>query len=161
MEKQDKLSLWWRQIENLIYIAVGILLVITAGAVLASAVMRFVKASVEGTIAQEVLHVLDSLLLVLMLVEILHTVGISVREHELTCEPFLIVGLIAAIRRILIITAEQSRLILEGNMEMFKAILLELGMLSFMIFLIVLSLYLLRRYFPRHSSDISLKGGCR
>lgn len=135
----------WRWVENIIYIAVGLLLVATAIIVLFNAGRSFFVSLVEGTLAREVLHILDSLLLVLMLVEILHTVGISVRQHELTCEPFLIIGLIAAVRRILIITAEQSRLILEGNLEMFRAILLELSALSFMIFIIVLSLYLLRR----------------
>lgn len=52
------------------------------------------------------LRLLDSLLLVMMLVEILHTVDISLRQHVLSSEPFLIVGLIAAIRRVLVITAE-------------------------------------------------------
>lgn len=149
MEKQDRLVFLWRLVENVIYVGVGILLVVTAGAVLFTAVNRFIQALFLGELSSEVLHILDSLLLVLMLVEILHTVGISVREHELSCEPFLIVGLIAAVRRILIITAEQSRLILEGNTEMFKAILLELGMLSLMILIIVVSLYLLKRYVKR------------
>jgi len=135
----------WKWVENAIYMAVGLLLVATAATVLFNAGQNFVISLVKGLLAKEVLHILDSLLLVLMLVEILHTVGISVRQHELTCEPFLIIGLIAAVRRILIITAEQSRLILEGNLEMFRAILLELAALSFMIFIIVLSLYLLRR----------------
>jgi hypothetical protein len=36
-----------------------------------------------------------------MIVEILHTVRISLRSHILVAEPFLIVGLIAAVRRIL------------------------------------------------------------
>ena len=49
-------------------------------------------------------QVLDQLLFVLVLVEILHTVRISIRAHEILIEPFLIVGLIASIRRVLVIT---------------------------------------------------------
>ena len=135
----------WKLAENVIYIAVGLLLVATAVVVLFEATKVFVSAVLEGALAQEVLHILDSLLLVLMIVEILHTVGISVRQHELTCEPFLIVGLIATVRRILIITAEQSRLMLEGNLEMFRAILLELGVLTLMVLVIVASIYILKR----------------
>jgi Phosphate-starvation-inducible E family len=45
-----------------------------------------------------------------MLVEILHTIRISVRSHVLVPEPFLIVGLIATIRRILVITLETANL---------------------------------------------------
>ena len=54
------------------------------------------------------LRVLDQLLVVLMLVEILHTVRISIRSHILVTEPFLVVGLIASIRRILVITLEAA-----------------------------------------------------
>ncbi len=135
----------WRFAENAIYFAVGLLLMVTAATVTFFAAQKFVISLNEGTLFREILHILDSLLVVLMLVEILHTVGISIRQHELSCEPFLIIGLIAAVRRILIITAEQSRLILEGNLELFESVLLELGVLSLMILIIVLSIYLLRR----------------
>ena len=49
-----------------------------------------------------------------MLVEILHTVRISIRSHVLVTEPFLIVGLIASIRRVLVITLEAATLTKEG-----------------------------------------------
>lgn len=42
------------------------------------------------------------------------TVQVSFREHALVPEPFLIVGLIAAIRRLLVLTAEFAPL-LEKN----------------------------------------------
>ncbi len=45
-----------------------------------------------------------------MLVEILHTVHASIRTGTLLCEPFLIVGLIACIRRVLVITLETSQI---------------------------------------------------
>ena len=52
---------------------------------------------------------------VLMLVEILHTVRISIRSHFLVTEPFLVLGLIAAIRRILVITLEAANLTKVGK----------------------------------------------
>jgi len=55
-----------------------------------------------------VLRVLDQLLMVLMLVKILHTVHISIRSHTLVTEPCLVVGLIAFIRRTLVITLEAA-----------------------------------------------------
>lgn len=45
-----------------------------------------------------------------MLVEILHTVRISIHSHYLVTEPFLVVGLIASIGRILVITLEAAAL---------------------------------------------------
>jgi uncharacterized membrane protein (DUF373 family) len=62
------------------------------------------------TIAAETLRVLNKLLIVLTPVEILHTLRISVRSHVLVTEPFLVVGLIASIRRILVINLEMVRL---------------------------------------------------
>ena len=49
---------------------------------------------------------IDRLLLVLMLVELLHTVRISIRSHSLFVEPFLVIGLIAIIRRTLVLTLQ-------------------------------------------------------
>ena len=44
--------------------------------------------------------------LILLVVELLYTFQVSFREHALIPEPFLLVGLIAAIRRVLVLTAE-------------------------------------------------------
>ncbi len=64
----------------------------------------------DWTGTDSVYHIIDRLLFVLMLVEILHTVHASIRSGTLLCEPFLIVGLIACIRRILVITLETSQI---------------------------------------------------
>jgi hypothetical protein len=42
--------------------------------------------------------------------ELLYTVQVSFREHALVSEPFLLVGLISAIRRVLVVTAEFGHL---------------------------------------------------
>ena len=68
-----------------------------------------------GSDTNLVLSVLDQLLVVLMLVEILYTVRLSIRSHTLVTEPFLVVGLIASIRRILVITLEATTLTKEGK----------------------------------------------
>ena len=51
----------------------------------------------------------DRLLFVLMIVEILHTVRVSFQSGTLVAQPFLIVGLIASIRRVLVITLETTQ----------------------------------------------------
>ena len=50
----------------------------------------------------------DGLLLVLMMIELLCTVRVSMREHSLSAEPFLIAGLIAGVRRVLVISADRT-----------------------------------------------------
>jgi ABC-type anion transport system duplicated permease subunit len=87
--------------EVAIYSVLAVLLFITALATIANAGKMLWDGLGHWTIAAETLRVLDQLLVVLMLVEILHTVRISIRSHFLVTEPFLVVGLIASIRRIL------------------------------------------------------------
>jgi len=96
-----------------------------------------------GHLRDNALRLLDSLLLVLMLVEILHTVGISLRQHALTAEPFLMVGLIAVIRRVLVITAEQAQL--TSSPAVFTLTLWELLLLGFLIVILVTAIFILRQ----------------
>jgi flagellar biosynthesis protein FliQ len=71
--------------------------------------------------------------------EILYTVQVSFREHALIPEPFLVVGLIAGIRRTLVLTAEFSELLDQGD-EAFRNAMLELGLLTALIVGLVVSL---------------------
>jgi hypothetical protein len=78
-------------------------------------------------------------------VEILHTVRISIRSHVLVTEPFLVVGLIASIRRILVITLEAANLTKAGsfsgeNATIFRANMIELGLLGLLILILVFSI---------------------
>lgn len=93
-------------LELLLYIAVGVLLCIAAAGALFAAGAIIWQGVGRGLLSNYGLLALDQLLLVLMLVEILHTVRISVHSKELMLiEPFLIVGMIASIR-LLVITCK-------------------------------------------------------
>ena len=87
------------------------------------------------------------MLLVLMIVELLYTVQVSFREHTLIPEPFIIVGLIAATRRILVLTAEFAKLAEVGT-ETFRNAMIELTILTIMVVALVASLIMLRRRHP-------------
>lgn len=76
--------------------------------------------------------VLDQLLLVLMIIEILYTVQVSFREHVLVPEPFVLVALIAAVRRILVITAEFGSLMDQRGEGAVRYAMIELGLLTVM-----------------------------
>jgi len=92
---------------------------------------------------------IDRMLFVLMLVEILHTVRDSFRSGALVCEPFLVVGLIASIRRVLSITLQSSQEIestregVDSHQFLYSA-MLELSVLAGLILVMVISIYLLR-----------------
>jgi uncharacterized membrane protein (DUF373 family) len=96
------------------------------------------------------IQTIDRILFVLMVVEILHTVRDSVRSRVLVCEPFLIVGLIASIRRVLVITLEASQAGQPGGWNpnaqaQVSSTMLELSVLGGLILVLVISIYLLRR----------------
>ncbi len=139
--------------EVVIYVVLAVLLFVTALTTIADAGKMLWDGLAHWTIASETLQVLDQLLVVLMLVEILHTVRISIHSHILVTEPFLVVGLIASIRRVLVITLEAATLTKSGTWSaeggsIFRASMLELGLLGLLILILVFSITLLRRYAP-------------
>jgi phosphate starvation-inducible membrane PsiE len=133
--------------EDVVYVALGVLLAASAVALLISAAVTFVRTVAGGEIVGGLVGILDQLLLVLMIVEILYTVQISFREHALMPEPFLVVGLIAGIRRVLVITAELSN-VAQRDPETFRHAMLELGLLTVMILALVAALGIVRRRAP-------------
>src|SRR5215212_10464093 len=93
-------------VEHIIYYFVALALVVPVAMLFVSAAMSMLRVSEVG-ILQTVLAVLDRVLLVFILVELLDTIRIIRREHGIIiAEPFLLVGLIAVMRRILLVTAQ-------------------------------------------------------
>lgn len=138
------------RVEHVVYIFIGGLLAVTAGLALAGTAVVLWHGMLDwsGTVA--VFEIVDRLLFVLMLVEILHTVRASIRTGALTPEPFLIVGLIASIRRVLVITLESSEAMrrnewTETIQDQFRATMIELAVLGGLILIMVVSIYLLHR----------------
>jgi uncharacterized membrane protein (DUF373 family) len=146
--------------EIVIYSVLAVLLAVTAFVTIATAGQILWIGLSHWTVAAQTLRVLNQLLIVLMLVEILHTVRISIRSHVLVTEPFLVVGLIASIRRILVITLEAATLTkegawaTEGSSGIFRSSMIELGLLGLLVLVLVVSITLLRRYSPA-SKDLS------
>jgi uncharacterized membrane protein (DUF373 family) len=135
-----------------IYSVLALLLSVTILAAMASACKLLFDSLVHWTVATQTLRVLNELLIVLMLAEILHTVRISIRSHVLVTEPFLVVGLIASIRRILVISLEMATIGREAwtgdSAVVFRNSMIELGLLSLLVLVLVFSITLLRRYPP-------------
>ncbi len=98
------------------YIGLGVLLAFGAGSLLVAGAIETFRGITHATLEAEIPTQLDHILLVLLIVELLYTVQVSFREHALLPEPFLLVGLIAAIRRVLVLTAEYSHA-KEGSTE--------------------------------------------
>lgn len=139
--------------EVVIYSILALLLSATGVLALAGAGKLLWDNLNNWTLATGAFLILDQLLLVLMLVEILHTVRISIRSHTLVTEPFLVVGLIASIRRVLVISLEAADLTKQGKWapdgeSILRASMFELGVLAVLILILVVSITLLRRSRP-------------
>jgi uncharacterized membrane protein (DUF373 family) len=134
-------------IEDVVYVGLGALLAASALVLLATSAMTFGREMMGGTFPAAIIGLLDRLLLILMIVELLYTIQVSFREHALVPEPFLIVGLIAAIRRILVVTAEFGSLPNRSE-DIFRASMIELGVLTAMSVALVASLMMLRGRHP-------------
>ncbi len=127
--------------EKHVYYAAAIFLLVTV-------VMLFVSAGASVSQVLELgplesaLEVLDKVLLIFIFAELLRTIITVVEEREVRVEPFLIVGLIAVVRRILAVTVSIERSL--GTPE-FNALLIELGVLTALVLALTGALYLARR----------------
>lgn len=136
--------------EDVVYVSLGLLLAVSAGALVFGGAEVFVRSLQSGASPADIVVVLDRILLVLMIIELLYTVKVSFQEHALVPEPFLIVGLIAATRRILIVTAQLAVFVEKtpgapADETAFRHAMLELGLLTLMVVALVASLLMLRK----------------
>jgi uncharacterized membrane protein (DUF373 family) len=150
----DYLSL----VEVAIYFLLGTLLAMAAILGVVGAFSLVAGAVRNWTGTEAIFELIDRLLLVLMLLEILHTLRISIRSHALVVEPFLVVGLIASIRRILVLGMQAEALTkrenwANGGQPLFQASMVEFAVLSLVITVLVGAIFFLRK-----SSNLSGQG---
>jgi len=137
-------------VEVVAYVILGLMLAVAVMVGVGGAAMSLWAAVLARGDAAILVLAVDRLLFVLMVVEVLHTVRVSFRSGRLVCEPFLIVGLIASIRRVLVITLESSQVGQLGKWNpeaqaLLDSTMLELGVLGLLILVMVISIILLRR----------------
>ena len=133
--------------EDGIYLLTAALLAATALVLLFTTAKSLLQSLKTGPIMQESLRALDSLLLVLMIVELLHTIRLFIVEHALVPEPFLIVALIAGVRRMLILTTEASQYI-QSKPQQFRMAMIEMGLLVASFLVIAGAILILRQTLP-------------
>lgn len=131
-------------VEDVVYLGLGLLLAGSSITLLIGGLITFGQHLVGGSLGSNIVPLLDRILLILLVVELLYTVQVSFREHSVIPEPFLLVGLIAAIRRVLVLTAEFAQ-VQEQTDQLFRRFIVELVVLTVLIVALVLSLVLLRK----------------
>jgi len=133
-------------VQEVVYIVVGLLLVVAAIGVIAGTVEELINSFGEDTDPVTVgLVVLDRILLLLIVAELLHTLRIVLYEGDIYAEPFLLVGLIAVVRRVVVVTAQVE----QSSGRPLTNLLLELGVLALLALAFGAAIFLLRRGAPR------------
>jgi uncharacterized membrane protein (DUF373 family) len=141
----------FEHIEHGVAIGIGVLLSLAAVLALTGAATLVWDGVIEWPHTRSLFGIVERLLFVLMLVEILHTVRASIQSHTLASEPFLIVGMIATIRRILVVTLEtsdrstESSAALGATSSAFNNAMIELGVLGLLTLVLAVAIYLTHR----------------
>ncbi len=147
----------FRAAEVIVLVLIAVLLIALSVLLLFSSGVELVTAAAHSQVATYAISVLDSVLLVMMTMEIVYTVSLQIQNRRLYAEPFLVIGAVAAIRRILVITANAAELTAQQT-DLMRTTLLELGILAVIVFVMILSIYILRKanaIAPPEPSDAS------
>ena len=130
--------------ESAVLVLIGIALALVAVLLLYAGMSDLNTALHQGAagIEMQAIGILNTVLLVMMTMEIVYTVAISLESHVLNAEPFLIIGVIAAIRRMLVITATSTQQ--EGVPGQFYNTLVELGLLAVTVVALAIAIWILR-----------------
>jgi uncharacterized membrane protein (DUF373 family) len=147
----------FRTLEHGFYIAIALALAAAGAGLFVYVLYDFARTVAEEDFVQQILRLLDGLLLVFIVAELLHTVRAVIDENVLITEPFLIVGIVALIRRLIVISAEARDFI--GGPS-FGDLMLEMGILIGGILALGAAIFLLRHTEhseprPAHEPDVS------
>jgi uncharacterized membrane protein (DUF373 family) len=130
-------------VEDFFYVAVAGALALIGALYLGYTIYDFITHAFGGDdLSILVIELLGGLLLVFIFTEIIHTIRAVIDEKILVAEPFLIVGIVAAIRRMVVLSAEAKDLL---GKPTFADAMLELGILGLLVILLGLTVFLLRR----------------
>ena len=127
--------------EFLIDTVVASALIVGGAILLVVVVYNFVRDLVREPFVGNVLEFLSGLLLVFIFTELITTLRVVIARRRVEVEPFLIVGIVAAVRRLIVISAEaENRL---GTAE-FRDVMLEIGVLAATVLLLGATVVVLR-----------------
>ena len=128
-------------VEHLLNAAIAIALALGGMALFVHVIVRFARDVSDHPFVEVILGLLDGLILVFIVTELLHTLRAVISDGVLTTEPFLVVGIVAIIRRLIVISAEAAGVV---GQKKFDDLMLEMGLLIGATLALGLVIYLLR-----------------
>jgi uncharacterized membrane protein (DUF373 family) len=134
--------------EVVIDTAVASALIVGGAILLGVVVYEFVHDLSRVPFIANALGLLSGLLLVFIFTELISTIRVVIARRRVEVEPFLIVGIVAAVRRLIVISAEAENLL--GTAQ-FRDVMLEIGVLAATVLLLGATVLVLR--FTRGGDD--------
>jgi uncharacterized membrane protein (DUF373 family) len=126
--------------ENTIYVVAATLLVVGAGFIVVGTITDLVEGSDSRAIADAGVFLLDRILLLFIIAELLYTLRVVNIGGRILVEPFLFIGLIAIVRKVLVLTAEVQ----EPGRDV-TGFLVQIGALAGLALVLSISIFMLRR----------------
>jgi uncharacterized membrane protein (DUF373 family) len=131
-----------RIVEDVVYLAIAALLAIGAVVLLVEAGGQVLRAATKGDVPGAMLDMLDTLLLVFIFAELLFAVRSTLAERKIVAEPFLIVGILAAIKEIVVLSVKAASIL--GDGPQFARAAVEIGVLAGLVLVLSIAAVLLR-----------------
>lgn len=127
---------------SMIYLTSALLLVAAAVFTLVGTVVDLVEGSRSREITDTGVFVLERVLLLIIIAELLYTLRIvDAGDGRILVEPFLLIGLIAIVRRVLVVTAEAEL----DDRTAVTDFAIEAGALAALALVLAVSLHFLRK----------------
>ena len=138
------------RLEDAVYWGIAIVLIVGSVALLLAQfnTMLTLRSAPAKTV---MLEILDGLLLIFIFVELLYAVRACLRSHEIVAEPFLIVGILAGIKEIVVLSVEAATLLEKG--PAFSRAVVEIGVLAGVVLALALAAFVLRER-RRDTADV-------
>lgn len=127
-------------VEDMAYYVIALILFVAASVIIGITVTHFF----QGFTLLNTLNVVNDILLVVIILEIFSTVLIYLTERRISLTPFLLIGVISSIRRILMVSALMS---VQENMSdvMFNRAIIELVVSAGIVVVLIIAYFLLSK----------------
>lgn len=129
-------------VEDAVYWGIAVILVAGAVALLVAQV-KTMFSLVDAPTSKVMLELLDGVLLIFIFVELLYAVRTSLRSHEIAVEPFLIVGILACIKEIVVQSVEAAKLVGQG--PEFARTIVQTGVLGALVLVLAVAAWVMRQ----------------
>jgi uncharacterized membrane protein (DUF373 family) len=134
------LQTWIGMAETAIYVVVAAMLIVAGILTLIGTAVDTIEGADSREISDTGVFLLDRVLLMFIIAELLFTLRVVNFRGRILVEPFLFIGLIAVVRKLLVLAAEADK---DGTSPTDLAI--QVGALAGLALVLTISVYMLRR----------------